>query len=226
LAFWEKGKGIWHINCGAEVDEMVIEARREHNRSYKSLLKTSIVGISILAAGMAFGKASSSFIFKGAAILFLIIGIIVISASIRLALIECESFHRWKTWYGMARPYSESRHLMYPYNPHPNAVCWNCGRLIREPSISGYIKPIWLNIDGKWMAFCSRCHANVTKEVMEDKYGKPYRGERCPEFYHETSLWQRIRGKKACTYCGYELSSAAESCERCGKPHPSSIREG
>ena len=117
---------------------------------------------------------------------------------------------------------------MYPYNPYPNAVCWNCGQLVRKPKkhrFDMYVKPIWINIDGKWMAFCSICHANVTKEVIEDKYGRPYKGERYPEFYHETSLWQKIRGKKACVHCGYELASKAKFCEKCGEPLPSSIRK-
>jgi hypothetical protein len=129
---------------------------------------------------------------------------------------EYQRRSRWAKWYKKSRPYNEVKHLMYPYNPYPNVTCWNCGKLVRKPAglhtLETYVKPLWERLDGRWQAFCSDCGANVTKGVVEAKYGNPYGGGVWPKFY-KPSLLSMI---KPCPDCGKMNAKSARTCTACG----------
>lgn len=146
------------------------------------------------------------------------LGIFLTLMGIGVALREISLYRRWAKWYKRARPYKESKRLLYPYNPYPNVTCWNCGHLVRRPappSTGAYVKPLWTRFNGRWKAFCSSCGANVTKEVVEAKYGNPYRGRIWPKFYKPTSV---LSSTRICPNCGKDNHKRLQNCESCGAP--------
>lgn len=133
-----------------------------------------------------------------------------------LILDEFRRYGRWVKWYKKARPYDESKHLMHPYDPYPNVTCWNCGKFVRKPAqahtFDKYVKPTWTRFDGRWQAFCSNCGANVTKDLTEAKYGKPYQGSIWPKFYKQSFLDMT----KPCPQCGKVNTKNVKTCSACG----------
>jgi predicted RNA-binding Zn-ribbon protein involved in translation (DUF1610 family) len=129
-----------------------------------------------------------------------------------IGLREYQRRHRWAKWDKKAKPYREVAHQMYPYNPYPNVTCWNCGQLVRRPSPLIYVKPLWKKFDGRWQAFCSNCGANVTKDVVEAKYGNLYRGKLWPKFYKQSFLDMN----RPCPNCGKMNMKKEKTCGACG----------
>ena len=171
------------------------EARRDVLRVLLGGASIAVVGVVVLA------------VFRSSPA-----GFFIIIFGIGVALSELRSYWRWVKWHKRGRPYREVRHQMYPYNPYPNATCWNCGQLARIPSPIGYVKPLWKRFDGRWQAFCSNCGANVTKAVVEAKYGNPYRGKVWPKFYKQSFLDMT----RPCPSCGKVNMKKEKTCSACG----------
>jgi len=173
-----------------------------------------LVGVSIATAGAV--VLSLIIPFAKPHDYLLLVGLFPTLIGIALVLGELANYSRWVKWDKRARPYREVKHLMHPYNPYPNVTCWNCGQLVRRPAPNAmYVKPSWAEFNGRWKAFCSNCGANVTKEVVEAKYGNPYRGRVWPKFYKPASA---LSSTRMCPNCGKENHKRLQNCEACRAP--------
>lgn len=206
-AYWEKGRGVWHIECS--VPQSSSEDEKVHRQGYKTAGKIMLASVFFLFLALIVRVTQWVAVFATISLAAFFFGIFAFSNEFMI-------FHRWKRWYGKARPYAESSFLMYPYNPYPNVTCWNCGQLVRKPDPFSYVKPKWRKVEDSWMAFCSKCNANVTKEVIEAKYGHAYTKERLPKFLHETSLFRILSRTQICANCGFETPSKSDTCANCG----------
>jgi len=195
-----------------DTSQMDEEAQKEKRRGYLLAGFVAVFGLFVVILSLVTCMCCRCF---GTRTLFLV-GLISAFLGFSLVLTEHRSHKRWRTWYKKARPYRESKHLMYPYNPYPNVICWNCGQLVRKPAqphtFDRYVKPTWKKFDGRWKAFCSNCGANVTKDVTEAKYGKPYTGKIWPKFYKQSLL----DTTRPCPNCGKLNMKNAKTCIACG----------
>jgi hypothetical protein len=207
VAFWEKDKGVWHLDCN-KTKSQKRNASQFDREARKVVLRVLLLGATIAIVGLVVLYSHTPYSMSG-----------VIITLIGIALSELRLYWRWVKWDKRARPYREARHQMYPYNPYSGVACWNCHMLVREPplmySFQRYVKPTWKKFDGRWKAFCSYCGTNVTKELVEAKYGHPYRGTIWPKFYKTASVFSTT---KVCPNCGKDNYKKLQNCEACGAP--------